>query len=114
MDEEKTTMNQETPVSKSNKNDIKPMGPTVGTILIIIILIIGGLYIWGAKLSTETPTVDDSVTGEDIAAQQDETIEALVNQSSSDEVSAIEEDLNATDLENLDAELGNIEAELGL
>ena len=50
-----------------------------------------------------------AVTIDELMAQ----IAALQSQSSSDSVSAIENDLNATDLEDLDHEMQVIEQELG-
>ena len=43
---------------------------------------------------------------------KDRSVENLLNTSSSDEVGAIEQDLQDTDLENLDQELQDIENEL--
>ncbi|MBI2048296.1 MAG: hypothetical protein HYT27_04105, partial [Parcubacteria group bacterium] len=42
----------------------------------------------------------------------DTALQVLEIQGTSDEISTIESDLDATTLEDLDAELGNIEAEL--
>lgn len=89
------------------------LGPVVGTIIIVAVLVIGGLYYWGAQLNKQV-AVDETVTGEQIAAEPDASTEALGEQGTSDEVDAIEDDLNLTDLDDLDAELGNIDAELGL
>jgi len=44
----------------------------------------------------------------------DTSLKQLEKQGTSDELSAIEADLNATDLSNLDKELGDIGKELGL
>ena len=85
------------------------VGPIIGVVIIIIIIIFGGLYFIGAKVNDEgllAPTV------EEIQNAPDETLGSLEAQGASDEVGAIEEDVNATPLENLDIELGDIEAEL--
>ena len=68
------------------------IGPVVGIIIVVLIIILGGLYIWGRELSED---------GADNGTP-----------STSDEVSAIEEDLSASDFEDLDAEAAAIEAEL--
>lgn len=86
-------------------------GPIIGIIIIVAVLVIGGLYFWGSKLSKET---QDSMTPEEIVAEEDAARTALETQSTSDTVESIEEDLNITDLEGLDAELGDIETEFGL
>jgi len=74
-------------------------GAIVGAIIVVIILVVGGLYFWGKQLSTDTDTTDPQ-------------LEALQNTSASDEVADIEADISTTELDNLDAELGDIEAEL--
>ena len=64
-----------------------PSGPIIGAIVILAIIILGGLYFWSQR------------------AGNDAVIDEINTQSGSDEASAIEADLNATDIENLDAEL---------
>lgn len=77
-------------------------GAIIGILVIIIILVIGGLYFWGERL-VETDT------------QQMETPAAFQpEESTSDEVTAIEADLSATVLEGFDAELNSIDTELGI
>lgn len=66
-------------------------GPIIGVIIILAIIILGGLYFWSQRASDETLT--------------NEVVEGINTQSDSDEASAIEADLDATDIENLDAEL---------
>ena len=87
----------------------KPMGPIVGVVIIVIVLIFGGLYFWGSQLSEEK-----EMTAEEIAAQEDTMLIKLQEQSASDEIADIEADLNATDLEGLDAELDQIDQDLNL
>jgi len=87
----------------------KPMGPIVGVVIIVIVLIFGGLYFWGAKVSKEK-----TMTAEEITAQEDVMLIKLKEQSESDEIADIEADLNATDLEGLDAELEQIDQDLSL
>jgi len=62
-------------------------GPIIGAIVILAIIILGGLYFWGQR------------------ASNDAVIDEINRQSDSDEAAAIEADLDATDIENLDAEL---------
>lgn len=92
------------------------LGPIVGVLTVILILILGGLYLWGSTLiedgsqqSTDALTSDGS--GQ-IAIPQPPTVESLRNVSESDELDAIERDVNATNLSGLDAELPEIEKEL--
>lgn len=93
----------------------KPIGPIIGIAIIVVIIIFGGLYYWGGKINNqELRNAQESVTAEEILNQQDPSLESLQVQSTSDEIADIEADLDLTDLENLDAELGNIDIELGL
>jgi len=84
------------------------IGPLVGIIIIVAVLIIGGLYFWGAKLAKDE---QQSMTAEEIANQEDPQTASLQQQSASDDLSSIEADVHATDLDNLDKELGNIDTE---
>ena len=78
------------------------IGPIVGIILIILLLALGGYYFfmqtkYGADKS--------------LKQAEDPQTEALKQTSSSDEVVAIESDLEATDLGNIESDLSTIEAE---
>ena len=64
-----------------------PSGPIIGTIVILAIVILGGLYFWNQRAGNDT------------------VIDEINTQNGSDEASAIEAELDATDIENLDAEL---------
>lgn len=77
----------------------KSLGGLIGIVVIIGILLVGGLYIWGKTIvENGADTTTDAQT------------EALNSQSSSTKASDIEADLNATNLEGLDAELTDINA----
>lgn len=91
------------------QEDKKSVGSIIGIIIIIVIIIIGGLYYWGSYLNKQDLA---SLTPEEIASQDDTAVEQLQEQGTSDEIADIEADLNATDLEGLDAELEQIEMEL--
>lgn len=84
-------------------------GPVIGSIIVIIVLVLGGLYFIGQKVTKEGVFEPGP---EEILNAPDLTLETLKEQGTSDEVSAIEEDLDATMLEDLDAELQDIESEL--
>ncbi|MDP3875128.1 MAG: hypothetical protein Q8Q22_01245 [bacterium] len=66
-------------------------GLVVGAIVILAIIILGGLYFWSQRVGEKVST--------------DEVIENINQQNNSDEAATIEADLDATDIENLDAEL---------
>lgn len=95
-------------------------GPIAGAIIVILLLIVGGLYFWGAKINNqmnnEMPYIpsDDSMTDDvqPVGELQSDTSAGLPPQSSSDDVSSIEADFNAMNLNDLEtqnsAELNNI------
>ena len=68
----------------------KSFGPLIGVIIIVIVLSLGAFYIWGGKLSVNDRDV----------AQTAETEVAPV--SASDEVDAIESDLTAGGVSEID------------
>lgn len=68
------------------------VGPIIGIILILAVIILGGLYFWSQRANED-------------AMMTNEAIETINTQNTSDETTVIEADLNATDVENLDAEL---------
>lgn len=100
--------NMNTPEIESPKT--KSTGAIVGSIIIIVILIIGGLYLWGKQI-TKIET-QQATTPEQILSEPDQTLDSLKNQSVSDKVKDIEADLNATNLNDLNKEVQNISTEL--
>ena len=66
-------------------------GSIIAAIVILAVIIVGALYFWGQR------GVNDMGTNE--------TVEEINTQSDSDAAAAIEADLDATDLDSLDAEL---------
>ncbi|MFT5179885.1 MAG: hypothetical protein ACI9GH_000254 [Candidatus Paceibacteria bacterium] len=81
------------------------VGPVVASVIIIILIIIGGLYFWGSVLKEQGYSPEEYID-----VNEDSQIKDLTTQSSSDEISDIESDLNGTDLDNLDDELSDIES----
>ncbi|MEK7509546.1 MAG: hypothetical protein AAB605_02425 [Patescibacteria group bacterium] len=88
------------------------MGPIAGTVIVIILLIAGGLYFWGAKINNQmnndVPYIpnDNSMMQDEqpVGELQSDTSAGLPPQSSSDDVSSIEADLNAMDMSSLESE----------
>ena len=86
--------NQVPPLQPTEK---KSVGPIIGIVIIVIVLIAGALYFWGASLNrgnslppiTEPAPLSDSDSVDDISA-----------------------DLSATAINGLDEDLGAIDAEL--
>lgn len=88
----------------------KSFGPIFGIIIIVILIILAGFYFWGNQLED---TAREEATTEEVGGDVDTTSSTDIGEplSTSDEIADIEADLDATDLENLDAELENIDAE---
>jgi hypothetical protein len=85
-------------------------GPLVGSTIVIIIIILGGLYFLNQRASDDA--TDTGTTGDEIRLEEDSAALDLAAQSESDEVGDIETDLDITELDDLDEELGDIDVEL--
>lgn len=94
------------------RSEKKSVGPIIGIAIILVIIIFGGLYYWGGQINNQEERAN--ITPEEIIEQEDPTLETLETQSSSDEIVDIEADLDLTNLEGLDKELGDIDAELNI
>jgi len=90
----------------------KSMGAVIGSIIIIVILVVGGLYLWGKQIVQKE--AQEATTADKILAEPDPIIDSFKKQGASDKVSDIEKDINSTELNNLDKEIQNINTELSL
>ena len=81
--------------SKSNKN-------WVYWVVVLLVILGAAAYWWLASDILNAPTAGNST--------EDQATAGLEQQSSSDDVNSIEADLNATNLNDLDKEFGDIEA----
>ena len=88
---------------EQNKSSI---GSIIGTIIIIALIILGGLYFWGKRIE-ESKATQSAMTDTEAGITTPEQNEATVikSMSSSDDVSSIETDLQKTNTTNLDTEL---------
>lgn len=77
------------------------IGSIIGTIVIIAIIILGGLYFWGKRV--EENKVKENLVTETETTDQSEAA-AIKSVSSSDELASIEADLSATNFDNLSTE----------
>lgn len=93
-------------------------GPILVLLIVLLLLILGGMYFWYVKLNNQPfipqsftrPTAEQNNEPESTTAEaQVETMQAV---STSDEVNAIEADLESTNLDSLDTEIQTIENEL--
>jgi len=96
------------------------LGIILGILIVLLVLILGGLYLWGSTLQNvpvtpaapalERPTAEENNEPESTTA--DAQVQALETVSISNEIEAIEADIESTNLDALDAELEAIDAEL--
>lgn len=70
------------------------VGPIIGSVIIILLIIMGGLYFWGSVIQKQRAEAE------------------LRKQARVEDISVIEKDLNETNIDALDADLMSIEAEL--
>ena len=93
-------------ITPENKSSI---GSIIGTVIVIALIILGGLYFWGKRID-EAKLKQDLVSNEEEASSTftEENMEAnaIMSVSGSDDLVSIEAELKATNLDNLGAELG--------
>ncbi len=92
--------------TQNNTSGKGTLGPIVGTIIIVILLIIGGIYFLNTafnknKEADKLPTIQSG-------GETDAVVNQLETQGTSDKVTDIEADLNTTDLKSLDSGLNNL------
>lgn len=109
------------PTQTWNAEEAAPKKPSllgIGLValIVLLILILGGLYIWKNQLVTSpTPVMDVSAPAERTEPEPAAEMEAEAETppvSASSEIEAIEADLNNTDFDDLDAELEAMDAEM--
>ncbi len=90
------------------------LGPIVGSVIVIIVLILGGIFFWTERAEKVTNTQNETSSEEagSPVPTSDSTVTELETQSEGDEIADIQADIANTNLDNLDEELGAIEAEL--
>lgn len=98
--------NQQMPVMPDTQK--KPIGPIIGLIVILALILLGGIYFY----STSTyPALDENINTESTGDLEEEPVDnaAIESQSSSDDVTSIEADLEATNLDSLDGDFNEIQ-----
>ena len=81
-----------TPVSPAPK---KSLSHIIGVVVIVILLIVGALYIWGSKISTNDTAADEAQSQRMMASQ-------TAPVSDSDDIDSIDQDLQATSSAEID------------
>ena len=97
-----------------------PMGFIIAILVVLLVAILAGLYLWYNSIITQSqqtpvpaatrPTAEENNEPESPTAKAQTDSFNVV--STSDELSAIEADVESTDLESLDTEMEAIDAEL--
>lgn len=70
-------------------------GPVIGTIIILAVIVLGGLYFWGQRAGSQAME----------EAEVNEVVNGIMTQSESDATADIEADLEATSIDDIDAQL---------
>lgn len=97
-----------TPPQATVNENKSSLGSIIGTIIVISIIILGGLYFWGKRIDEAKMKQELVSEGVEIPEQEsNENMEAnsIKSVSNSDELDSIEADLNSTNTTNLGAEL---------
>jgi predicted lipid-binding transport protein (Tim44 family) len=91
----------QTPMQPQNKSGV---GSIIGTIVILAIIILGGLYFWGKRVE-ETKTVQTLTTDTTQPAVEPNEAAVIMSMSSSDDLDAIQADIASTKTTGLSTEL---------
>ncbi len=96
-----------------NESHHRHLGPVLGALILALVLILGGLYLWGSKLNEEVTPVPDTLINNEPETPRAAADQAIMETVSiSDELSAIEADLGSSNLDSLDTDITAIDAEL--
>lgn len=80
-------------------------GPLIGALIIILLLAFGALYFWGAKLNDGNANPPPLILGNDTAIDESSDASAgLPPQQTSDDAAAIEADLQAMNIDQLNSQ----------
>jgi hypothetical protein len=95
----------------------KSVGALIGSIIVVIILIIGGFYLWNTKVSPVADpsmmekgmpimngTAEEMTVEEQALNQPDLVLSQMAAVAASDETVAIDTDLKATNLDGMDSD----------
>jgi len=92
-----------------NSQRDRTVGPLIGSIIIIFVILGGGLYFWGSLIANQKDTIQNQEVSE--AQLEKSEIESLTAQSTSDETASIKSDIEATDVDSLDADISALDKE---
>ena len=87
-------------------------GVIIGALVVVVLILLCALYLWGSMLGDEPEAFTPPQNNEPETPRADADIQILRTWSGSDDLSAIDADLNSTDLDSLDKEMPLIERDL--
>jgi len=91
------------------------LGPILGVLIVVLVLILGGLYLWGRALvetpPPSAPAVEEVPNNEPETPESQARADIAKTQSPSDAFSAIEADIESTNLEAVDEQIDAFTAE---
>ncbi len=76
-------------------------GPVIGIVVVLAMIVVGVLYFWGERVDTLNKNRELLQKGADTQVEQ------LQTQSASDDLTSIEADLDATDINAIDTGISN-------
>lgn len=71
------------------------IGPVIGSIIVILVVLVGGIYFWGSKI-----------------AKNNQTAEVENQANASADTNSLEKTVNMKDLDNQDKEFDNLDQEI--
>jgi uncharacterized protein HemX len=80
------------------------VGPVIGAIIVILIIVVGGIYFWSVQIEESRPSEqsEEMIGGDQFSEPAEDPIE---------EANQIQKELDDLNLEDIDAELDAIDAE---
>lgn len=88
------------------------LGPILGVLILILALVLGGLFLWGSMLANKAPEpLPPIVNNEPETPRAEADVHILETMSPSDDLGAIEADIESTNLDLLDQDLQAIDNE---
>jgi hypothetical protein len=88
------------------------LGPILGVLILILALILGGLFLWGSMLAEkEAPMLPPIVNNEPETPRAEADAQIFETTSPSDDLGAIEADIESTNLDLLDQDMQAIDSE---
>lgn len=97
--------------SMTPMHEERALGPAIGVVIIIFVLVLGGLYFWGQRMNAARIAEEQAKADMMAPVQKDQTdpqVQQLQTQSSSDSLGSIDADLKATNTTNLGTEVNGM------